>query len=285
MEILTRNDKMVIDSLEYHQVSTYGFILNNMMNVKVEINVYDSDTGILIETIYEKVAKTKTVCENEPDVCVTLNCDDAEECTIDSCQENGCQNSPKQDGAACMNGTCQSGKCVKQTQPQLCSYENCGGKSSKRCNGVTKITTTYYCEANICKSSVSKETNSAECGYSPLPAELTTKQKVEALFEKFSEFNKLQNGATVNLYLIDEATDFTITKNSTGLQVIDGDKGSITLSLDNHIFDELYKAENVCDKLRYFTSIGLISEMNFIKNKSDPELLAEGFDRILNCFQ
>jgi len=55
MEILTQNDKMVINSLEFHQVSTYRLIYDNQINVKVEINIYDADTGVLIETVYEKL--------------------------------------------------------------------------------------------------------------------------------------------------------------------------------------------------------------------------------------
>jgi len=236
------------------------------------------------ETIYEKVEKTKIVCEDY-NICEELDCDDHEECTDDYCNEDGCYSTTKQEGSLCAAGTCQNGKCVKQTPEQTCNYENCDSRSGTDCSGTTKITTTYYCESNGCKTSVIQETDSTECGYSSAPTELNTKQKVEALFGKFTEFNKLENGATVNLYLIDETTDFTITKTSLGVQVVENDEGSITLALDIYIFEQLYEAENVCDKLKYFTSEDLISEMNFIKNKNDPELLAEGFNNLLNCFQ
>jgi hypothetical protein len=55
MEILKQNDKMVINSLEFQEAPTYWFIKNKMLSMYVEINIYDADTGFLMETINSKL--------------------------------------------------------------------------------------------------------------------------------------------------------------------------------------------------------------------------------------
>ena len=53
MQTLKQNDKIVIDSIEFQEVSTYSSIKDFINKIIVEINVYDIDASALIETIYE----------------------------------------------------------------------------------------------------------------------------------------------------------------------------------------------------------------------------------------
>jgi hypothetical protein len=55
MEILKQNDRMVINSLEFQEAPTYWFIKTKMLSMYVEINIYDADTGFLMETINSKL--------------------------------------------------------------------------------------------------------------------------------------------------------------------------------------------------------------------------------------
>ena len=55
MDILKQNDKMIINSLSFQEVSTYQLVKQNALNVIVEINIFDADTNFLIETVYAKL--------------------------------------------------------------------------------------------------------------------------------------------------------------------------------------------------------------------------------------
>ncbi|PIO00210.1 hypothetical protein COT72_02350 [archaeon CG10_big_fil_rev_8_21_14_0_10_43_11] len=47
----------------------------------------------------------------EVDLCAGVTCDDANECTLDTCSEGVCSYTPSSDGAPCAQGTCKSGLC------------------------------------------------------------------------------------------------------------------------------------------------------------------------------
>ena len=69
-------------------------------------------------------------------------CDDANVCTIDSCDANGCHHSPASgycsDGDACTNGdTCQSGSCVAGTPAQCQASTTCAKSYCDKTEGCT----------------------------------------------------------------------------------------------------------------------------------------------------
>ena len=273
-------------------------IISPQKNVCVMVTKYRSltrqechlETKYRTETIYESVQKTKTVCGNETDNCSKMTCDDNQECTIDSCSNSLCQHLPKSDGQTCTGGTCANGFCATNdtTVPstQNCVQTECSVKSTFSCQGTTKMIVTFSCGNNVCSSSNSQQTNSVSCGYvaSAPTQSLSIKDKVQDLFNRFTEFKSLQNGSAVNLYLLDETTDFSITKNSSNVTVVESDTGDITMSLDNHVFKLLYNASDICSKAKELKAQGLISEYNFVQNAPQNELIAKGYNNLINCF-
>ncbi|MFA6269535.1 MAG: hypothetical protein WCW13_01545 [archaeon] len=241
------------------------------------------------ETTYESVQKTKTVCGNELNACSQMTCNDNQECTIDSCSDSVCQYSAKPNGETCSDGLCSNGICILNKTSavvQTCNEVECSIKSTFVCQGTTKLINKFSCQNNLCVSSNSQEANSISCGYVagvPIPA-VSIKDKVQDLFNRFTEFKLLQNGAVVNLYLIDETIDFSIMKNSSGVTVTESDVGDITMSLDDHVFNLLYSASNICSKAKELRTQGLISEYNFIQNKSQTDLVAAGYNNLISCF-
>ncbi|MFA4855503.1 MAG: hypothetical protein WC634_02870, partial [archaeon] len=226
-----------------------------------------------IETVYEKVEKTKTVCEDEPDICVTLNCDDNEECTVDSCNESGCHNNPKSNGGTCTGGICQNGTCIKQIAQATCNHENCTSKSNTKCSGTTKVTTTYYCEGDVCKSSESQETNNVECGYSEQPAPVikSNSEKIQDIIANFSELNGLSEGASISLYIFDTGEKFVIYKEGGAIKVKKSGSGDIEITLGQIVFDYLAKSSNVCASIKSLKNEGALSESDIIVNIGFPD--------------
>lgn len=249
---------------------------------------YDTVTKYKNETIYERVEKTRRVCENQPDtLCDTLNCNDNQECTADSCTENGCQN---------------IGTCTKQIAQVSCDYSNCGSKGKSECVGTTKKTYTYNCINNSCQLSTSEQTNSAECGYiTSSPTQTTTQStqqpsqqsipststeksdsdKLKEIFEKFTEFKNLKDGASIDLtvwccdsYLIKRANGKTSVASSS-------QEGDLSLMVDSGTINKLYSSTNICQKLNELIQSRTISEV--IMNSDSLTLFSKNFCALKNC--
>ena len=238
------------------------------------------ETKYRTETIYEQVERTKIVCEGEESgICEDLDCDDQEECTVDSCDESGCQNNSKPNSTPCADGSCQNGKCVKDAT-YTCDNQNCESKSTTECVGTTKVMTTYYCENNICKSTTSQEPESSYCGYAP-STEISVLDKLKSIFNDFPEFNQLANGASIDMFVWGDDA-YIIIKQSFGIDVLKSNAvGDLSLVIPSEAIDELEASNNKCNSLYLLIENEVIS--NVYLNVDTTQLLLKNFCALKTC--
>jgi len=253
-------------------------LVTKYMN-KVRQDCHD-ETKYRLDTVYEKVEKTKTICDGEQiNVCANLNCDDKKECTVDSCTNLGCVNTIKENGSPCATGTCLNGECI--SEEYTCTYSNCEIQSKTECNGTTKITNNYYCETNICKQKTDTENNSAYCGYA-VPETKTNYEKLQTIILNFNELNSLPDGTSVSIYIFDEGETYVLYKQNGKINIQRNGSADIEVSISQLIFDYLSNSTNVCQTLRELTAAGSISKNDMVLNIGFLDTLK--YSSLLTCF-
>lgn len=98
----------LVEELKPGEDKKFLYYVTSISNKQVSKNL-----GAFLATI--PPAQVKSEEKSEDSACASVNCDDSNICTQDSCSAGQCSNVPSRDGIRCANGyACRAGKCVEE---------------------------------------------------------------------------------------------------------------------------------------------------------------------------